>query len=80
MIQHHVRPPREPLPCTYMFTNNVFDHWTCHTGKILPSTNHFVAEIGKIQKYLFLRMYKKMVVFAMLLNPFHVPLCQTLLI
>ena len=80
MNQCHARPPRESLPYTYMFTNNVFDHWTCHTGKILPSTDHFVAEIGKFQKCLFLRMDKKMVVFAMLHNHFHVPLCQTLLI
>jgi hypothetical protein len=63
-----------------MFTNDVFDHWTCHSVKILPDTNHFVAEMGKIQKCVFLRMNKKMVVLAMSLNHFHVPLYQTLFI
>jgi len=42
-----------------MFTSNVFDHCRCHSGEILPNTNHFVAEIGKIQKCLFLRIDKK---------------------
>jgi len=63
-----------------MFTSNVFDHWRCHLGKILPNTNHFVAEIVKIEKCLFVRIDKKTVVFELLLNHFHVPLRQTLLV
>ena len=80
MIQHHARLPGSHNSAHICLSKMYLTIFHVIQAKFRPVPTIFMAVIIKIQKWLILRMVKKMAVSATLLNHYHVPLCQTLLI